>query len=306
MYSSRLKALSTLVAIGGLSIAVGAAQGPSPAAIGAMQVERVKSNLYVVTASAPGSTFTGGNTAVFVTEDGITLVDTKLAGFGRALLERVRTISDKPIVRIISTHTHGDHSGNYPVLGAPMVETIVHEKARADMVKRAEFSGDRAQYAPRRTFTERLTIGTGQDRIDLYYFGRGHTNGDAFVVFTGLKTMHVGDMFAWKALPYIDREAGGSVLEHAQSLARAVVTVKDVDTIINGHMPVSTWSDLKEYAEFTSDFVAYARRAKNAGKPVDDAAASYSVPVRFRGYVPTLPETPTVADTLRLAYEEIK
>jgi cyclase len=306
MYLSRLKVLSTLVAIGALSIAVRAAQGPSPAAIATMQVERVKSNLYIVTASAPGAPFNGGNPAVFVTDDGITLVDTKLAGFGRALLDRVRSITDKPIVRIISTHTHGDHTGNYPVLGAPIVETIVHENARADMVKRAEFSGDRAQYAPNRTFKERLTIGMGNDRIDLYYFGRGHTNGDAFVVFAGLKTMHAGDMFAWKALPYIDREAGGSVLEHAQSLARAVVTVKDVDTIINGHMPVSTWSDLKEYADFASDFVAYARRAKKEGKPVDDAAASYSVPPRFSGYVPTLPDTPTVADTLRLAYDEIK
>jgi hypothetical protein len=57
-------------------------------------------------------------------------------------------------------------------------------------------------------------------------------------------------------------------------LARAVA-VKNVDTIINGHIPVSTWNDLKEYAEFTKEFVAYAERAMKAGKGVDQAAAMW-------------------------------
>ena len=35
----------------------------------------------------------------------------------------------------------------------------------------------------KRTFTDKMTIGSGANRIDLYYFGRGHTNGDAWTVF---------------------------------------------------------------------------------------------------------------------------
>jgi hypothetical protein len=34
---------------------------------------------------------------------------------------------------------------------------------------------------PKRTFTDKMTIGNGADRVELYYFGRGHTNGDAWV-----------------------------------------------------------------------------------------------------------------------------
>ena len=54
---------------------------------------------------------TGGNTAVFITDAGVTLVDTKLPGFGAMILERIKTVTDKPVTRIINTHTHGDHTG---------------------------------------------------------------------------------------------------------------------------------------------------------------------------------------------------
>jgi glyoxylase-like metal-dependent hydrolase (beta-lactamase superfamily II) len=40
-------------------------------------------------------------------------VDTKNPGWGQPLLEKIKSVTDKPIVRIINTHTHGDHvSGN--------------------------------------------------------------------------------------------------------------------------------------------------------------------------------------------------
>lgn len=71
--------------------------------------------------------------------------------------------------------------------------------------------GDKAKFIPGKTYKDKVTLGAGKDRIDLYYFGRGHTDGDTFVVFRALRTMHTGDMFAWKALPYIDPDNGGSV-----------------------------------------------------------------------------------------------
>src|SRR4029078_3549267 len=150
--------------------------------------------------------------------------------------------------RIINTHTHGDHTGGNPFFGAS-IESIVQENTKANMAKMPEFSGANAQFPPKRTYKDKLTVGSGKDQIDLYYFGRGHTNGDTFVVFPALRTMHVGDIFAWKALPFVDDQNGGSVLAHPQTIAKAVATIKNVDTIINGHIPVSTWNDFKEYGD---------------------------------------------------------
>jgi glyoxylase-like metal-dependent hydrolase (beta-lactamase superfamily II) len=295
--------------VAALSMVVyGQAQGPSAAAIKATQIEKVKDNLYIITGSgaADTSAFSGGNVAVFITDAGVTLVDTKLPGFGPTILERIKTVTNKPVTRIINTHTHGDHTGGNPFFGAS-VETIVQENARASMAKMPEFGGANAQFLPKRTYKDRLTVGSGKDQIDLYYFGRGHTNGDTFIVFPALRTMHVGDIFAWKALPYVDTDNGGSVVEQPVTLAKAAATVKNVDTIINGHIPVGTFNDLREYADFTKDFVDFARASMKAGKTPEQAAGEYKVAPRFKGYVVSInPDFAGALGNLKIAYQELQ
>lgn len=299
--------LGTLIGLGALSIAVsGQAPGPSAAAIKAAQIEKVQDNLYIIVGSGADNqeTFSGGNVAVFVTDTGVTLVDSKLPGFGPTLLERIKTVTDKPVTRLINTHTHGDHTGSNNAFGAT-VESIVHENARASMSKMPEFSAANAQFLPKRTYKDKLTVGSGRDQIDLYHFGRGHTNGDTFVVFTALRTMHAGDMFAWKALPFVDTANGGSVVQQPESLAKAAA-VPNVDTLIPGHIPVGTINDLKEYAAFTKDFVDFARASIKAGKTADQAAAEYKVNPRFKGYVASLnPAFGGALANMKIAYEEL-
>ena len=299
--------LGTLIGVGALSIVVsGQAQGPSAAAIKAAQIQKVKDNLFIITGSGAEdqTTFSGGNVAVFITDAGVTLVDSKLPGFGPTILERIKTVTNKPVTRIINTHTHGDHTGSNSFFGAT-VESIVHEGARASMAKMPEFSGANAQFLPKRTYKDKLSVGSGKDQVDLYHFGRGHTNGDTFVVFTALRTMHVGDMFAWKALPFVDTANGGSVVEQPDTLAKAAA-VPNVDTIINGHIPVGTIADLNEYAAFTRNFVDFARTSMKAGKTVDQAAAEYKVPPTFKGYIASInPAFAGVAGNLKIAYDEL-
>lgn len=282
--------------------------GPSAAALAATRIEKVKDNLYVITGSGVADTnaFSGGNTAVFITEAGVVLVDTKLPGWGQVILDRVKTVTSKPVTTIINTHTHGDHTGGNEAFGA-MVDSVVHENTKANMAKMDEFKGEKAAFLPKRTYKDRLRIGRGKDQIDLYYFGVGHTNGDTFVVFPSLRTMHSGDMFAWKALPYIDTANGGSVAAHPQTLAKVVSTIKNVDTVITGHTPVLTWNELKEYADFNKDFVAWARAQIKAGKTVDQAAAEYAVPSKYKDYAASAnPQFGGVKQNLEILYSELK
>src|SRR6185436_20509194 len=154
------------------------APAPTPTAA-QLDVVKLKDNLYVITSSTPGNpaTFSGGNVSVFITDSGVTLVDTKLATWGQALLDKVKSITPKPVTMIINTHTHGDHTGNDDKFGK--VELIAHENTKANMAKMPAFAGDKAQFLPSKTFTNTLTIGKGASQIDLHYFGRAHTNGDA-------------------------------------------------------------------------------------------------------------------------------
>jgi cyclase len=259
--------------------------GLSAAAVAATKIEKVKDNLFIITGSGTANrdAFSGGNTAVFVTNAGVVIVDTKLAGWGQVILDRVRTVTDKPITTIINTHTHGDHTGSNAFFGTS-VETIVQENTKANMERMDAFKGENAKFLPKRTYKDTLSIGAGKDRIDLYYFGRGHTNGDTFVVFPALRTMHMGDLFPWKGAPFLDRSNGGSGVDMPQTLDKALKGIKNVDTIVGGHQPVQPWKDLQEYQRFNAELLTSVQAAMKAGKTVDEAAVSIDLTTRYAGY----------------------
>jgi cyclase len=281
--------LSLLVSAGICSIAVTAsqapAQGPTPQALEATKIEKVKDNLYMITGSSPvpREAFSGGNVGVFVTTNGVVIIDTKLAGWGQVILDKIKTVTDKPVTMIINTHTHGDHTGSNAMF-APTVDIVAHENTKANMEKMDAFKGDNAKGLPKRTYGDTLTIGSGKDRLDLYYFGRGHTNGDTWIVFPALRVMHTGDMFAWKDAPTIDRNNGGSALEYAATIGKVLSTVKNVDSLIVGHSPLRTPGELKEYQQFMTDFASAVRDAHKAGKSVDEAAAAIDLTTKYKGY----------------------
>lgn len=250
-------------------------QPPRPAAL---EIQKVKDNLYMITGA-------GGNTAAFITDKGVVIVDTKLPGNGPGILEKVKSVTDKPVTMVINTHTHGDHVGsNNGFTGA--VEFVAQENCKASMEKMPAFqSEDGKKFLPGKIYKDKLSLLKGNDKIDLYYFGRGHTNGDTFVVFPALKVMHAGDMFAFaKGLPIIDVNNGGSGLEYPKTMMKVASGIKGVENVIPGHSPVTTFEAFKEYGEFLRDFVAAVEEAKKAGKTVDEAAADLKLPEKYKDY----------------------
>ena len=274
--------LGAIVTIGTLTMTAAAYQ--APAAPKAIDIMKLKDNLYVLTSSTPGNpaTFSGGNVAVFIT-DGASRSSTRSSpGGARQSSTRSRRVTDKPVTTIINTHTHGDHTGNDGFFGA-CVEIVAQENTKANMAKMDAFKGDNAKFLPKKTYKDKMTLGSGKDRIDLYYFGAGHTNGDTFVVFPALRVLHTGDMFAWKDGPLCDRGNGGSCVAFPQTLAKVIGDAEGHRHVIPGHSPMQTLKDVQEYQRFTADLLAHAQTAMKAGKSVDEAAASFTVD-KYPGY----------------------
>jgi cyclase len=298
----RLLTLGAIVALGATVAAYQApAQTPAPTPAAAqLDVVKLKDNFFVITSSSPTprESFSGGNVTVLVTDSGVTLVDTKLAAWGQALLDKVKSLTSKPVTTIINTHTHGDHTGNDDKFGK--VEIVAHENTKANMVKMPAFQGDKAQYLPSKTFADKLTIGTGATQIDLHYFGRAHTNGDAVLIFPALRIAQMGDMFAWKDAPRCDLPNGGSCVEYPKTIADAAAALKNIDTVIPGHSPMMKVSDVQEYSHFLTDLVSSAQAAKKSGKTVDEAAAGFSV-AKYPGY-----KAENVKAAMQAVYDEAK
>ncbi len=289
----RTMLLGVLLAMG----AVGILAGQAPPQPNVAEIEKVRDNLFMIKGG-------GGNTAAFVTANrGVILVDTKDPGWGPAIMDKVRSVTDKPITFIINTHTHADHVGSNDFFPAS-VEVVAHENAKASMVKMKEFEGEKAQFLPDQTYTSTMTVlpGEGADRVELHHYGAGHTNGDTIVVFPALRVAHTGDLFARSATPGIDVGNGGSGVAYPETLRIAAKAIQGVDTVIPGHTPTTTtWKAFVEFGEFNAAFLAAVRQAFDAGKTVDEAVAGLTLPDQFKDY-----GMQNAKDNVATVYAELK
>jgi glyoxylase-like metal-dependent hydrolase (beta-lactamase superfamily II) len=132
----------------------------------------------------------------------------------------------------------------------------------------------------KKTFKDKMTIGSGNERVELYYFGRAHTNGDAMVLFPAARVLHIADVFPGTELPIMDSNNGGTGVGYADTLSKALsFAEKNADVLVNGHRETtSTNADLKNYIQFIRGYVKDVQDAKKAGKSVDDVANSWKPP----------------------------
>ena len=306
----RASVLAILIAAGALSMAVAAYQQPPASTERVVKVDKLKDNLFVLTGG-------GGNTAVFVQAAGVTVVDTKNPGWGQPILDKIKELTSKPVTTIINTHTHGDHvSGN--VEFPATVDVVVQENTKANMEKMAAVTGmapsqppppnifkeNNGRGLPKRTFKDRMTLGKGADQIDLYYFGRGHTNGDALVVFRELRVVHFGDLYPGKNLPIMDGNNGGSGVTYSETLKKAHAGLKNIDVIITGHSTQMTMNDLEEYGQFVRDFVETVRAGKKAGQTIDQIAEGWKIPEKYTGYAASQPTR--IRANVEVVYNELR
>ena len=246
----------------------------------------------------------GANALALIDEinGGVVLVGTKLPGWGQAVLDAVYGVTDLPVTTIISPHADRDHSGangEFP----DVVDIVAHENTGANMARMELFSDGAG--LPTTTFIDHLALLEDLDRIEIYYFGPAHTDGDIVVVFPQKRTAYLGDLFPDKAAPVIDTANGGSGVAFPETLARAVSAIDGVDRVITGHGPIPTtyagrgrldrggrrawtgwmtWDDLAEYADFNRDFLASVRASYEAGRSIEEATASLALPERYAAY----------------------
>ena len=123
---TRVKTLCALIAVGLLSVS---AEGRCPAAGWRSPKPMVRRSAEAQGQSLHADRRSGGNTAVFVQTNGVTVVDTKNPGWGQPILAKIKELTNKPVTTIINTHTHGDHvSGNVAFPAA--VQVVTHANTR--------------------------------------------------------------------------------------------------------------------------------------------------------------------------------
>lgn len=176
-----------------------------------------------------------------MTNDGVVLVDDKFEVDHAGILAQLKTITNQPVKYVVSTHHHADHSGGNAKMQALNVQVVMHQAARAHMVD-ANQPGQ-----PNMTFEQHANIHLGGKQVELYHFGRAHTNGDTVVLFPAQRVLAAGDMFTFgDATPQlVDYAGGGSAKEWPATLDKALQL--DFDTVVPGHGNVTTKQEMRNF-----------------------------------------------------------
>ena len=228
---------------------------------GKLTLNKVKDDLYEIEGD-------GGNVAVYITDEGVILIDDKFDQDHQSIVDQVKSVTNQPIKYIINTHYHADHSGGNTKF-LPTAEIISTAMSRANIVEHKQSNAPPGVSPARITFTTETAVYLGGKEVRAIYMGRGHTNGDAVIYFPALRTLHTGDLMAGTS-PLIDYNGGGSVVEWTKTLDAAMKL--DFDTVIPGHGAVTNKAGLLTYRNNVEKMRNRVSGLIHEGKSQDDVA----------------------------------
>jgi cyclase len=234
---NRRVALAAVLSIAMLGAYVHAQFGNAPAKLSTI---KVKDDLFVI-----HNDFVPGNTTVLVTSEGVVLVDDKFEIDHEGIMAQLKTITNQPVKYVINTHYHGDHSGGNPKLQALGAQVITSQQARDKMLEIKQPGMANV------TLDNSLRLFLGGKRIEVYRFGRAHTDGDIVVLFPDHRVLSAGDMFTFgDATPQlIDYPGGGSARDWTGTLDGALKL--EFDQVVPGHGQVTTKQEMRKFRDST-------------------------------------------------------
>ena len=190
-----------------------------------LTTKQVRGNLYQVSGGV-------ANTFFYVGPDEVLVVDAQMTPeAARQMLAEIQKVTDKPVRRVILTHSDGDHVNG--LAGLMPIQTIVcHANSRLHIVQ-ANATAATKLPVPNETFSQHLSLYLGETEIQLLYFGPAHTNGDVVIFIPSEKLAIVGDLVFVGRDPLIHRQKGGSSVGLV-SLLQALLQL-DADLYLSGH-----------------------------------------------------------------------
>ena len=183
----------------------------------------------------------GARGGVYIGDNGVLVIDAKMdKNSVEQVLEGIRKITGKPIKYLVNTHSDGDHiSGNkfFP----ETIQVIAQENCRKDFFltlrdgRPSEWSNpDLTPFIPSLTFRDKMDVYLGSKKVELRYFGIGHTTGDIVIYFPEEKTAFIGDQIFLTRPQLIHSYKGGNSFAHVKTLTKTLETI-DAEKFCSGH-----------------------------------------------------------------------
>ena len=205
------------------------------------QLRKMKDNIYVIenaVTNLENIRKYGGNVLVYLTPDGVILVDCKFEPMHDDIVSKVKSLTDKPIKYVILTHNHADHAGGAAKMAASGATVIISTDDLENLAR-----APNQTWLPEVSYSQRAQLRLGGKAVELNEV-RGHTRGDTLVYFPAERVVESGDLFATvEELPYIvDYSSGGNWTDLSKEIDELLKL--DFDVVVPGHGPPVTRQDV--------------------------------------------------------------
>lgn len=230
--------------------------------------------VYVVTGAL-------NNTTVIVGSTGLIVIDTQFAPRFPAISARIAAISSKPIVEVINTHYHYDHTGGNAAFrraGAKIVAQVNVAKRMqappADPLTGLPDTPAAADALPTDSYVgDGATRRAGGVDYRLIHPAPAHTDGDSIVVLAAQDVVATGDIVG-NHYPNIDVAVGGGIDGMIRAVDLILGLVTDSTRVIPGHGPVLARPDVVAYRTMLQTARDRIARAKAAGMTEEQVMAA--------------------------------
>jgi cyclase len=225
------------------------------------------------------------NSGFVVGENGVLVIDAHINGaMARQIQAAVREVTDKPILYLVNTNYHGDHTfGNYAFPAETKI--VAHRETAAAMrffdrekaLLLPTVNGNAAVFdevrlrLPDVTFEKTLRLDLGGRVVELHHFGHGNTPGDTVVYVPEAKAAWTGNLVLGAgSIPWAIE---GKTQAYLETIARMAARL-DIETIVGGHILLTPGETLGAYLDYLSGHIKSVQRALGAGQTLEQTLAS--------------------------------
>jgi glyoxylase-like metal-dependent hydrolase (beta-lactamase superfamily II) len=253
---------------------------PAASALEPLKPIRVTPNVYYVqgragVASAANEGF-NSNAGFVITREGVVVIDSLgTPALGEALIAAIKTVTAKPIRRLILTHYHADHFYGAVAFRKAGIEIWAHKSAQAYLdsgepeQRREQRARDLFPWVDEKMpivradrWLDHLTRFTlGGTEFEVIHVGPAHAPDDLLVVVPSEGVIFAGDLLFAGRIPFVGNADSRQWLERIRELQALQPRF-----IVTGHGPMS--SDPDRDLTLTRDYLVYLREAM--GKAVSD------------------------------------
>ncbi|MDH5385519.1 MAG: MBL fold metallo-hydrolase [Candidatus Aminicenantes bacterium] len=223
----------------------------------------------------------GANGGLFIGDDGVLVIDAKMTQESvEQTIQEIQKITDKPIQYLVNTHSDGDHiAGN--IFFPQSVMIVAHENCRQEFFhprrdgQPSEWnSPEFARFVPSVTYRYKMDIYLGSKKVELWYFGVGHTKGDTVVYFPEEKIAFLGDQIFIGRPQLIHSYKGGNSFEHVKTLTKMLETL-DAERFCSGHSDPIDRSTVKHHIQEMKTIQAKVKTLVEQGKSLEEVKKEF-------------------------------